>query len=67
MAHAEVCKGARLASLFLLFQDSKPRHTQQLAKSLGVARRTIQRDLLDLQGKPFYVPLVLENKAWRRI
>ena len=31
---------------------------------LGVRHRTINRDLLDLQGAPLYLPLTSEDDTW---
>jgi len=38
--------------------------TRDLAERYGVSQRTIQRDLADLQGEPFRLPLVVEA-TWR--
>ena len=37
---------------------------RELASECRVSRRTIQRDLLVLQGEPFYLPLVCEGGRW---
>ena len=61
---ATIGKGARLAQIFLLLNDKRPRRARELSERLGVHVRTIERDLLDLQGEPFYMPLVMKEGAW---
>lgn len=39
-----------------------PRTTAELAECLEVSQRTIQRDVLDLQGEPRYVPLLCDRQ-----
>ena len=36
--------------------------TAELAERFGVSQRTIQRDLLDIQGGVYYFPLVCQNR-----
>ncbi len=63
---ATLGKGARLAQLFLLLSDGRPRRTRELSERLGVHVRTVERDLLDLQGEPFYMPLIAgKDGAWQ--
>jgi len=38
---------------------------QEMGDRLGVSLRTIERDLLDLQSEPLYVPLVEQSGRWR--
>jgi len=60
-------KASRLTLLAMTLYDASPRGltTQELAERCGVCQRTIQRDLLDLQGEGFWIPLVEENRRWR--
>ncbi len=56
---------ARLDQLQRLFyQNPRGYRSAELARLCGVNQRTISRDLLDLQGEPFYLPLVQESD-WR--
>ena len=38
--------------------------TIELAGRLSVSNRTVQRDLLALQGEPLYIPLTQNGVAW---
>jgi predicted DNA-binding transcriptional regulator YafY len=40
---------------------------RELAMALGVSKRTIERDLLDLQGEPLSLPLMQEGWSYRRM
>jgi len=42
-----------------------PVTTRQLAQECGVTMRCVQRDILALQGEPFWMPLVYEEGQWR--
>lgn len=48
----------------LLYRNPRGYTASELAKLCGVSQRTINRDLLDLQLEPFYLPLVVEED-WR--
>lgn len=38
---------------------------REMADILKASARTIQRDLLDLQGEPYYLPLIQEHWRWK--
>lgn len=61
-------KSVRLQQLHKMFNE-RPRgyRTGELAKSLGVSERTIERDLEDLQAHPWYLPLVREESWYWRL
>jgi predicted DNA-binding transcriptional regulator YafY len=59
-----LAKAVRLVREIQLFEAGGYYRTQDLAERLRVSRRTIERDLLDLQGEPFYLPLVEEERWW---
>jgi predicted DNA-binding transcriptional regulator YafY len=61
---ATVGKGARLAQIFLLLSSKRPQRARELSTRFDVHVRTIERDLLDLQGEPFYMPLMTQDGAW---
>ena len=48
----------------LLYRQPAGYRSSELARLCGVDQRTINRDLADLQGEPFYLPLVQEE-GWR--
>ena len=58
------CRAIRLIMLIHLLSDRSWRATE-LARRLEVSRRTIYRDLADLQDEPLRVPLVVEDGQWR--
>jgi predicted DNA-binding transcriptional regulator YafY len=61
------CRRAlRLLILMVLLED-RPYTSAELAVVLCVTRRTITKDLRDLQGEPLYYPLVCDRNRWRRM
>ncbi|MCL6431921.1 MAG: WYL domain-containing protein [Anaerolineae bacterium] len=48
----------------LFYRNPQGYRSSELARLCGVDQRTINRDLLDLQGEPFYLPLV-QDDDWR--
>ena len=56
MASTVVTKAVRLVDMMRRLKE-RPYTTQQLCELYGVSPRTVQRDLLTLEGEPFYVPL----------
>lgn len=59
MAALSARKALRLHRIQQLLMDKASGYAvAELAHGCGVHRRTILRDLLDLQGEPFYMPLV---------
>ncbi len=56
-------RAVRLAFLLKLLEDTGDTYTvEALAARCGTNRRTIERDLLDLQGPPFGV-----SDIWQRV
>ena len=56
----------RLLSIMRLLRD-RPLTAGELAEKFGVSKRTIQRNLLTLQGEPLCVPIVesdWKEHAW---
>ena len=51
----------------LFYRNPRGYRSSELARLCGVDQRTINRDLLDLQGEPFYLPLVQEGWDWRLV
>jgi len=59
-------RSVRLSYLQRLFYRRPDGYrSSELARLCGVDRRTINRDLVDLGGEPFYLPLELEGWRWR--
>ena len=59
-------RSVRLSYLQRLFYRRPDGYrSSELARLCGVDRRTINRDLADLGGEPFYLPLELEGWRWR--
>lgn len=52
-----------LQSLF--YRNPQGYRSSELARLCSVDQRTINRDLLDLCGEPFYLPLNMEDGGWR--
>lgn len=60
-----MCRAMRLLRLLDLLRE-RGWTTQELAERFGVSQRTIQRDILDLQGHPVYAPLITRTETrWR--
>ena len=61
-------RAARLVALIELFKAGHRLNVAELAERFDVTPRTIRRDLLRLQGEPFYLPLVCRQshtEEWR--
>ena len=56
-------RALRLVVLMAVLYDRR-QTAADLAMRLGVRHRTINRDLLDLQGAPLYLPLTSEDDTW---
>ncbi len=54
----------RLIQIMELFRGGGSYTTKELADRLGVTVRTIQRDVLELQGEPIYLPLYKEEERY---
>lgn len=55
-----VARATRLIYILRLLED-RPRTTREIAELFRVHVRTIQRDMLDIQGEPLYAPVVREG------
>lgn len=55
----------RLVSMLRLFESDARLTTAQLAERYGVTPRTVQRDLLALQGEDIWLPLVKDDGVYR--
>ncbi len=54
---------ARLEKMIALLGSSKRGWTvKELAKKFYLSERQIQRDLLEIQGEPYYVPLRFQRR-----
>lgn len=49
----------------LLYQQPEGYLASELAELMGVSQRTLNRDLLDLQGEPFRLPVQRDGWRWR--
>jgi len=63
MAQSENC-ALRWLWIMGLFGERQNWTTLELAERTRVGRRTIERDLLILQGEPFYMPLINDDNVW---
>ena len=50
---------------WLFYRNPHGYRSSELAQLCGVDQRTINRDLADLSGEPFYLPLEREGWRWR--
>lgn len=58
-------KAARLVAEIQML-EARPHTACELARSLGVSVRSVQRDLVLLQTEPLYVPLWQDHRMrWR--
>jgi predicted DNA-binding transcriptional regulator YafY len=62
---AVVERAVRLAYLLSMFESKQRISVAEIAEKFEVSERTIRRDLLTLQGEPFYLPLEQE-RVYRR-
>lgn len=58
-------RSVRLLSMVRLFESGARVTTAQLARRYGVDQRTVQRDLLALQGEDIWLPLVEDDGVYR--
>lgn len=63
MARTSVCRLHRLHQIMELLADGY-RTASELAERFRVTKRTIEHDLLVLQGEPFYFPVEVQTE-WR--
>jgi len=59
----EVSRAARLLDIIRKLRD-RPYSVGELAATMNVSNRTVQRDLLALQGEPLYIPMTQNGVAW---
>lgn len=64
MSDNACARAVRLIEMIRLL-EARGWRKRELAKRLGIGLRTIERDLLDIQGEPLYVPLVQDRGRWR--
>ncbi|NMA26110.1 MAG: HTH domain-containing protein [Clostridiales bacterium] len=58
-------RAVRLLYIVQLLND-RPMTTNELAQRCEVSERTIRKDMLDLQGNPLYLPLILRvRREWK--
>lgn len=61
-------RSVRLLKLVALLRAGGSYTTAELAARFGCSQRTIQEDLLILQGEPFYLPLEdTHRREWRLV
>lgn len=63
MPNPVLAKAARLIAEIQLL-ETRAYTAAELAQTLGVHKRSIQRDLAALQAEPLYVPLTVDDE-WR--
>ena len=64
MTDLDCARAVRLIEMIRLLEE-RSWHKTELGERLGVSERTIERDLLAIQGEPLYVPLVRDGARWR--
>lgn len=58
----QVCRAVRLLEMREMLESGR-HSTRDLAKRLHVSRRTIERDLADIQAEPAYWPVVRDDNG----